>query len=69
MEISIQPDHTLRNEDFISSDEEKEFKRGTASLEGLSEKQRPVRPLLMDRNVAILNFLIDYGLSLPELTA
>ena len=32
-------------------------------------KQRPVRPLLMDRNIAILNLLIDYGLSLQELTA
>ncbi|MBL3199614.1 site-specific integrase, partial [Klebsiella pneumoniae] len=39
------------------------------SLEGLSEKQLPVRPLLMDRNIAILNLLIDYGLSLQELTA
>ena len=32
-------------------------------------KQLPVRPLLMDRNIAILNLLIDYGLSLQELTA
>lgn len=38
-------------------------------MEGLSEKQRPVRPLLMDRNITILNLLIDYGLSLQELTA
>ena len=32
-------------------------------------KQLPVRPLLTDRNIAILNLLIDYGLSLQELTA
>ncbi len=69
MEISIQPDRTLRNEDFITSDEEKRLKHIVTSLEGLSEKQRPVRPLLMDRNIAILNLLIDYGLSLQELTA
>lgn len=28
-----------------------------------------MRPLLTDRNIAILNLLIDYGLSLQELTA
>lgn len=69
MEISIQPDRTLRNEDFISPDEEKRLKYIVTSLEGLSEKQLPVRLLLMDRNIAILNLLIDYGLSLQELTA
>ncbi len=47
----------------------KRLKHIVTSLEGLSEKQRPVRPLLMDRNIAILNLLIDYGLSLQELTA
>ena len=54
---------------FIVLNEEKRLKHIVTSLEGLSEKQRPVRPLLMDRNIAILNLLIDYGLSLQELTA
>ncbi len=59
-----------RNEDFISSDEEKRLKHIVTSLEGLSEKTTSCTPpLLMDRNIAILNLLIDYGLSLQELTA
>ncbi|KFN04009.1 integrase [Bacillus clarus] len=69
MEIVIQPDRTLRDEDFISLAEEKRLKYIITSLEGLSEKQRPVRPLLMDRNISIVNLLIDYGLSLQELTS
>ncbi|MFJ8529928.1 tyrosine-type recombinase/integrase [Bacillus sp. NPDC094106] len=69
MELVIQPDRALRNEDFISPEEEKRLKHILTSLEGLSEKQRPVRPLLMDRNISIVNLLIDYGLSLQELVS
>ncbi|EEL80963.1 Phage integrase [Bacillus cereus AH1271] len=46
MEISIQPDRTLRNEDFISSDEEKRLKHIVTSLEGLSEKQASCAPFI-----------------------
>ncbi|KEK21684.1 integrase [Bacillus gaemokensis] len=69
MELVIQPNRALRNEDFISPEEEKHLKYILTSLEGLSEKQRPVRPLLMDRNISIVNLLIDYGLSLQELVS
>lgn len=37
------------------------------SLEGLTEKQCPVRPLLMDRNITVVHLLINNGLSLQEL--
>ncbi|WP_242145863.1 MULTISPECIES: site-specific integrase [unclassified Bacillus cereus group] len=69
MEIVIQPNRALRDEDFISSEEEQRLKRIVTSLEGLSEKQRSVRPLLIDRNISILILLIDYGLSLQELVS
>ncbi len=46
MEISIQPDRTLRNEDFISSDEEKRLKHIVTSLEGLSEKTTSCTPFI-----------------------
>ena len=69
MELVIQPNRALRDEDFISKDDEKRLKHTLTSLEGLSEKQRPVRPLLMDRNISIVNLLIDYGLSLQELVS
>lgn len=69
MKISIQPNRALRDEDFISKDDEKRLKHTLISLDGLSEKQRPSRPLLMDRNISIVNLLIDYGLSLQELVS
>ncbi|WP_459499982.1 tyrosine-type recombinase/integrase [Bacillus sp. C1] len=69
MELVIQPNRSLRDEDFISKNDEKRLKHILTSLEGLSEKQLPVRPLLMDRNISIVNLLIDYGLSLQELVS
>ncbi|MEY8351605.1 tyrosine-type recombinase/integrase [Bacillus cereus] len=69
MKIAIQPNRALRDEDFISKDDEKRLKHTLISLDGLSEKQRPARPLLMDRNISIVNLLIDYGLSLQELVS
>ncbi|MCC2475779.1 phage integrase N-terminal SAM-like domain-containing protein [Bacillus cereus group sp. BfR-BA-02675] len=62
-----QPDRKLREEDFISFDEEKRLKEVTASLEGLTEKQRSVRPMILERNMSIISLLLDYGLSLQEL--
>ncbi|MGE6509484.1 tyrosine-type recombinase/integrase [Bacillus cereus] len=62
----IQPNRALRDEDFISKTEEKRLKYILTSLEGLTEKQRSVRPLLMDRNIAVVHLLINNGLSLQE---
>ncbi|MDK7443489.1 phage integrase N-terminal SAM-like domain-containing protein [Bacillus sp. SM-B1] len=64
-----QPDRKLREEDFISFEEEKRLKEVTASLEGLTEKQRSVRPMILERNMSIISLLLDYGLSLQELVS
>ncbi len=69
MDFIIQPDRALRDEDFISEQEEVRLKNIIMSLEGLSDKQLPVRPLLMDRNFCIVMLLVDYGLSLQELVS
>ncbi|WP_155890902.1 tyrosine-type recombinase/integrase [Ectobacillus panaciterrae] len=69
MNLVIQPDRALRDEDFISEKEELQLKKTLVSLEGLSEKQLPARPLLIDRNACILMLLLDYGLSLQELVS
>ncbi|OUA68019.1 integrase [Bacillus thuringiensis serovar thailandensis] len=61
-----QPDRKLREEDFVSFEEEKRLKETTASLEGLTEKQRSVRPMILERNMSIISLLMDYGLSLQE---
>ncbi|MCQ6344220.1 hypothetical protein NPM06_32800 [Bacillus cereus] len=58
------PNQALRKEDFITKEEEKKLKNILSSSEGLSEEQLSVRPLLIDRNVAILSLLLDYGLTL-----
>ncbi|EEM01975.1 Phage integrase [Bacillus pseudomycoides] len=64
MQLSIQPNRALRDEDFITKEEVKTLKSILSSLEGLTEKQRSVRPLLMDRNISIVHLLIHNGLSL-----
>lgn len=64
-----QPDRGLRTEDFISLQEEERLKEVSASLKGLSEKQRFVRPMILERNLSIIILLLDYGLSLHELVA
>ncbi|WP_257131115.1 tyrosine-type recombinase/integrase [Bacillus pseudomycoides] len=67
IQLSIQPNRALRDEDFITKEEEKTLKSILSSLEGLTEKQRSVRPVLMDRNISIVHLLIHNGLSLQEL--
>ncbi|HDR8482113.1 TPA: phage integrase N-terminal SAM-like domain-containing protein [Bacillus cereus] len=67
MNLIVQPNRALRDEDFISKTEEKRLKYILTSLEGLTEKQSSVRPLLMDRNIAVVHLLINNGLSLQEL--
>ncbi|MGU3373088.1 tyrosine-type recombinase/integrase [Bacillus mycoides] len=63
------PNRALRGEDFISSQEEKHLKQVVASLEGLTEKQRTARPMILERNISIVALLLDYGLSLQELVS
>ncbi|EJQ72875.1 tyrosine-type recombinase/integrase [Bacillus toyonensis] len=63
------PDRALRKEDFISFQEGKRLKEVISSLEGLTEKQRSTRPMILERNVSIVTLLLDYGLSLKELVS
>ncbi|KIQ76998.1 integrase [Bacillus sp. L_1B0_8] len=63
------PNRALRKEDFISFQEEIRLKEVISSLEGLTEKQRSARPMILGRNVSIVTLLLDYGLSLKELVS
>ncbi|RWQ71136.1 tyrosine-type recombinase/integrase [Bacillus cereus] len=63
------PDRALRREDFVSFQEEKRLKEIISSLEGLTEKQRLTRPMILERNISIIILLLDYGLSLKELVS
>nr|CBW44215.1 recombinase [Bacillus cereus VPC1401] len=63
------PNRALSREDFVSFEEEKRLKEVISSLEGLTEKQRSVRPMILERNVSIVILLLDYGLSLKELVS
>ncbi|MEW4206371.1 site-specific integrase [Bacillus thuringiensis] len=63
------PDRALRKEDFVSSQEGKRLKEVISSLEGLTEKQRSTRPMILERNISIVTLLLDYGLSLKELVS
>ncbi|PEI83400.1 tyrosine-type recombinase/integrase [Bacillus toyonensis] len=63
------PARALRKEDFISFQEGKHLKEVISSLDGLTEKQRSVRPMILERNVSIVTLLLDYGLSLKELVS
>lgn len=68
--IQIDPsDRTLRSEDFVSFQEGKHLKEVISSLEGLTEKQRSTRPMILERNISIVTLLLDYGLSLKELVS
>ncbi|MCX2829892.1 tyrosine-type recombinase/integrase [Bacillus pseudomycoides] len=69
MQFSIQPNRALRDGDFISKEEEKRLKYILTSLEELTEKQRSVRSVLMDRNISIVHLFINNGLSLQELVS
>ncbi|MDA2275113.1 phage integrase N-terminal SAM-like domain-containing protein [Bacillus cereus] len=63
------PNRALRREDFVSFQEEKRLKEVISSLEGLTEKKRSARPMILERNVSIVTLLLDYGLSLKELVS
>lgn len=63
------PNRALRKEDFVSFQEGKHLKEVISSLEGLTEKQRSTRPMILERNISIVTLLLDYGLSLKELVS
>ncbi|HDX9614896.1 TPA: phage integrase N-terminal SAM-like domain-containing protein, partial [Bacillus toyonensis] len=63
------PNRALRREDFVSFQEGTRLKEVVSSLEGLTEKQRSTRPMILERNVSIITLLLDYGLSLKELVS
>ncbi|HDR7851032.1 TPA: site-specific integrase [Bacillus toyonensis] len=64
-----QPNRSLRRADFVSLQEERRLKEVISSLEGLTEKQRSTRPMILERNISIVTLFLDYGLSLKELVS
>ncbi|MED2513688.1 site-specific integrase, partial [Bacillus thuringiensis] len=67
--FSLIPDQSLNDNDFITEMEEKLLKQTVLSTKGLTERQAKYRPLIMDRNVCIINLVVNYGLSLHELVS
>ncbi|OOR05994.1 integrase [Bacillus cereus] len=65
--LSLIPDQSLSDKDFITATEEKHLKQTILSTKGLTERQAKYRPLIMDRNACIINLVVNYGLSLQEL--
>ncbi|EDZ48842.1 phage integrase family protein (plasmid) [Bacillus cereus AH1134] len=66
---SLIPDLSLNDNNFIIEMEEKLLKQTVLSTNGLTERQAKYRPLIMDRNVCIINLVVNYGLSLQELVS
>lgn len=67
--LSLIPDQSLHDNDFITEVEEKLLKQTVLSTKGLTERQAKYRPLIMDRNVCIINLVVNYGVSLQELVS
>lgn len=67
--LSLIPDQSLNDNDFITEMEEKLLKQTVLSIKGLTERQAQYRPLIMDRNACIINLIVNYGLSLQELVS
>ncbi|MED1384510.1 site-specific integrase [Bacillus mycoides] len=67
--LSLIPDQSLSDKDFITATEEKHLKQTILSTKGLTERQAKYRPLIMDRNACIINLVVNYGLSLQELVS
>lgn len=65
--LSLIPDQSLNDNDFITEAEEKRLKQTVLSTKGLTERQAKYRPLIMDRDACIINLIVNYGLSLQEL--
>ena len=67
--LSLIPDQSLNDNDFITELEEKLLKQTVLSTKGLTERQAKYRPLIIDRNACIINLIVNYGLSLQELVS
>ncbi|PEU09276.1 MULTISPECIES: site-specific integrase [unclassified Bacillus (in: firmicutes)] len=67
--LSLIPDRSLSDNDFITDIEEQRLKQTLLSEKGLTERQAKYRPLIRDRNVCIMNLIVNYGLSLQELVS
>jgi site-specific recombinase XerD len=67
--LSLIPDQSLNDNDFITELKEALLKQTVLSTKGLTERQVKYRPLIMDRNVCIINLIVNYGLSLQELVS
>ncbi|MGI8362706.1 tyrosine-type recombinase/integrase [Bacillus cereus] len=67
--LSLIPDQSLHDNDFITEVEEKLLKQTVLSTKGLTERQAKYRHLIMGRNACILNLVVNYGLSLQELVS
>ncbi|CAM4267711.1 Tyr recombinase domain-containing protein [Bacillus paramycoides] len=67
--LSLIPDQSLSDNDFITEAEEKLLKQIILLTKGLTERQAKYRPLIMDRNACIINLVVNYGLSLQELVS
>ncbi|AAM25982.1 MULTISPECIES: tyrosine-type recombinase/integrase [Bacillus] len=67
--LSLIPDQSLSDSDFITELEETLLKQTVLSTKGLTERQAKYRPLIMDRNACIINLIVNYGLSLQELVS
>lgn len=67
--LSLIPDQSLSDKDFITATEEKHLKQTILSTKGLTERQAKYRPLIMDSNACIINLVVNYGLSLQELVS
>ncbi|MGN4718501.1 tyrosine-type recombinase/integrase [Bacillus cereus group sp. MYBK226-2] len=67
--LSLIPDQSLNDNDFITESEEALLKQTVISTKGLTERQAKYHPLIMDRNACIINLIVNYGLSLQELVS
>ncbi|MFJ8219841.1 tyrosine-type recombinase/integrase [Bacillus cereus] len=67
--LSLIPDQSLNDNDFVTEMEEQLLKQTVLSTMGLTERQAKYRPLIMDRNACIINLVVNYGLSLQELVS
>ncbi len=56
--LSLIPDQSLYDNDFITEIEEKLLKQTVLYTKGLTERQAKYRPLIMDRNVCIINLVV-----------
>lgn len=67
--LSLIPDQSPNDNDFITESEEALLKQTVLSTKGLTDRQAKYRPLIMDRNACIINLIVNYGLSLQELVS